>query len=162
MRVWSAQGAKVPRHVAEEQAGEGEDGGDEGAGPASAEVGELGDGLGKEDLVGVALEVAQDGGAEDGGDDDDAEEREADVVVGVGVRPIEQDLAVAVADRAEAFDGDVEERKREPERKVDVGGEALEAELELEGEEFPEQCHVGSSKCEGLVRNLAAWPDAKG
>ena len=71
---------------AEDHAGEGEDGGDEGAGPASAEVGELGDGLGKEDLVGVALEVAQDGGAEDGGDDDDAEERGADVVVGVGVR----------------------------------------------------------------------------
>ena len=60
---------------AEHHAGEGEDGRDERAGPASAEVGELGDGLGEEDLVGVALEVAQDRRAEDGGDDDDAEER---------------------------------------------------------------------------------------
>ena len=116
MRVWSAQGAKVPRKVPKQHAGEGEDGGDEGASPASAEVGEFGDGLGKEDLVGVALEVAQDGGAEDGGDDDDAEERGADVVEGVGVRAVEKDLAVAVADGAEAFGGNVEEGKREPEQ----------------------------------------------
>ena len=58
---------------AEHHAREGEDGRDKGAGPASAEVSELGDRLGKKDLVGVALEVAQDRGAEDGRDDDDAE-----------------------------------------------------------------------------------------
>ena len=63
------EGAEVG---SEQQSGEGEDGGDEGPGPASAQVGELRDGLGEEDLVGVALEIAQDGGAEDGGDDDHA------------------------------------------------------------------------------------------
>ena len=91
----------MPKHHARES----EDGGDEGAGPASAEVGELGDGLGKEDLVGVALEVAKDGGAEDGGNDDDAEERGTDIVVGVGEGPVEKDLAIAVADGAKALRG---------------------------------------------------------
>ena len=45
---------------AEHHAGEGEYGGNEGASPASAEVGELGDGLRKENLIGVTLEVAED------------------------------------------------------------------------------------------------------
>ena len=86
MRVWSAQGAKRAEELAEEQAGEGEDGGDERPGPAAAEIGELRDGLGEEDLDGVALEIAQDGGAKDGGDDDDAEEADADVVIDIGIR----------------------------------------------------------------------------
>ena len=71
-------GGEGAEELAEEHAEEGEDGGDEGAGPAAAEIGEFRDGLGEEDLIGVALEVAQDGGAEDGGDDDDAEETDAD------------------------------------------------------------------------------------
>jgi hypothetical protein len=79
------------------------DGGDEGASPASPEVSELGDGLGKNNLVGVALKVAENGGAENGGDDDDAEKRGADVVERVGVCGIQQDLPVAVADGAETF-----------------------------------------------------------
>ncbi len=58
----------------EKHAGEGKGGGDEGTGPASAEVGEFGNGLGEDDLVGVALKVAEDGRAEDGGHDDDAEQ----------------------------------------------------------------------------------------
>jgi hypothetical protein len=40
---WCERAEKSSEH----HAGEGEDGGDEGTGPASAEVGELGDGLGK-------------------------------------------------------------------------------------------------------------------
>jgi hypothetical protein len=56
----------------EDKPGEAEDGGDEGAGPTSAEVCEFGEGLGEEELVGVALKVAQDGGSEDGGYDDHA------------------------------------------------------------------------------------------
>ena len=79
---------------AEEEAGEGEDGRDEGSGPASAEVGEFGDGLGEEDLKGVALKVAKDGRAEDGGDDNGAEPDGADVVVGVRVWAVEKDFAV--------------------------------------------------------------------
>ena len=98
MRAWSAQGAKVPRKVPEHHAGEDENRGDEGAGPASAEVGELGDGLSKEDLISVALEVAKDRSAEDGGDYDDSEERGEDVVIGIGVGAVEQDLAVPAAD----------------------------------------------------------------
>ena len=41
---------------------------------------------------GVALEVAQDGGAEDGGDDDGPEKGDADVVKGVGVGPLSSTL----------------------------------------------------------------------
>ena len=134
-------GGEGAEELAEEQSGEGEDGSDEGAGPAAAEVGELGDGLGEEDLDGVALEVAQDGGAEDGGDDDDAEEADADVVVDVGVGAVEEDLAVGVADGAQALAGDVKEVEGEPEQEVDVGRETFEAKLEFEGEELPEHLH---------------------
>ncbi len=70
-------------------------------------------------------------------DDDDAEEAGADVVIGVGVGAVEQDLAVGVADGAEAFAGYAEELEHKPEQEVDVGGEALRAELELECKEFP-------------------------
>jgi hypothetical protein len=88
---------------AEEQPRESEYGGDHRASPSPAEVREFGNGLGKDDLVGVALEVAEDRGAEDGGNDDDAEERGTEVVHGVAVGAIEKDLAIAVADRTEAF-----------------------------------------------------------
>ncbi len=106
---------------AEEHARKREDRGDEGSSPTSAEIGELGDGLGKEDLVGVTLEVAEDRGAEDGGNDDDAEERDEEVVESVGVGSIEKDLAIAVADGTEAFRRYAEKGEREPEDEVDVG-----------------------------------------
>ncbi len=134
-------GGEGAEELAEEKAGEGEDGSDERARPAPAEVGELGDGLGEEDLDGVALEVAQDGGAEDGGDDDDAEEADADVVVDVGVGAVEEDLAVGVADGTPALAGDVEEVEGEPAEEVDVGRETFEAEFEFEDEELPEHLH---------------------
>jgi hypothetical protein len=38
--------------------------------------------------------------------------------------------------------GDAEELEGEPEQEVDVGGDALGAELELEGEELPELGHA--------------------
>ena len=50
MRVWSAQGAKVPSDFAEDQAGEDETADDEGTGPAAAQIGELGDGFGEDHL----------------------------------------------------------------------------------------------------------------
>jgi hypothetical protein len=100
MRVWSAHGAKVPQEGAEDHAGEGKERGDEGASPAPAEVGEFGNRLGKQDLVSVALKVAQDRSAEDGGNNDDAEQRRTDVVEGVGVGRIQKNLAIAVADGA--------------------------------------------------------------
>src|SRR5580693_3780739 len=118
-----------PKH----HAGESEYRCDERSSPASAEVGELGNGLGKKNLVGVALEVAQNRGPEDGGDDDDAEESSADVVERVGECRIPQDLAIAVADGAETFRRNAEEGEREPDKKIHVGREALEAELEFEG-----------------------------
>ena len=113
--------------LAEDESEEDADGGDEGASPAAAEVSELGDGLGEDDLVGVALEVAQDGGAEDGGDDDAAEEGEDEVDEAGGEGAVEQDLVVAGVD--EVVDGDGHEGEGEEEREVDVGGEALRAEV---------------------------------
>ena len=144
MRVWSAQGAKVPsqvpaimpvkvkRVVTKEPA------------QRPPEIAELGDGFGKEKLEGVSLEVAEDRCAEDGGDDDGAEPDGADIVVGVRVGAVEEDFAaVTAADRAEVFGCDAEEREREPEQEVNVGGDALDAELELEGEELPKHGHSG-------------------
>ena len=107
-------GREGTKEGAEHHAGEGEHGGNERARPASAEVGEFGNGLGKQDLIGVALEVAEDGSAKDGCNDNDAEKRCTEVIEGVGKRRIEEDLATAVADRAKAFGRDGEERKREP------------------------------------------------
>ena len=121
--------------------------------PAAAEVGELGDGLGEDDLVGVALEVAKDGGAEDGGDDDAAEEAEDDVVEAGGVRTVEQDFVVAGVD--EVVDRDGHEGEGEEQREVDVGGEALRAKFELECKEFPELCHVNPSVSLDAVRVIA-------
>src|SRR5471032_11343 len=141
MRAWSAQGARVPKNSPKSRPEKADRGGER-PGPASAEVGELRDGLGEEDLDGVALEIAQDGGAEDSGDDDDAEEGDADIVIYVGIGAVEQHLAVGIADGAEALAGDVEEAEGEPDSEVNVGGEALEAELELECEELPEHSHV--------------------
>ena len=88
--IWADAGVVCPRRESSEEgakqhAGEGENGGDEGASPAPAEIGELGDGLGKKDLVGVALKVPKDRGAKDGGNDDDTEQRDQDVVERVGV-----------------------------------------------------------------------------
>ena len=74
IRVWSAQGASVPRASPKTMPLKAEDGGDEGTCPAAAEISELGDRLGEDELVGVALEVAQDRGAEDGRNDQHAEE----------------------------------------------------------------------------------------
>ena len=120
--VWTDARMVGPRREraevsAEEHAGEGEDGSDEGAGPASAQVGEFRDGLSEENLISVALEVAENGCAEDGGDNDDAEQSRAEIVVGVGVRSIEQDFAIAAADWSEVFGRDIEEREREPQQR---------------------------------------------
>src|SRR3984957_4944397 len=145
---------KCSKEGAEHHAGEGEEGSHVGAGPAPAEIAEFGDRLGEQNLVGVALEVAEDGSAEDGSDDDDAEQRGSDIVVGIRVGRIQKNLAIAVADGAEVFRGHAEERKREPEQEVDVGREALEAEPEFEGEELPKQRHDKSSTRERLIRKL--------
>ena len=70
-------GREAASDYAKEHAGEDEQRDDDGAGPASAEVGELGDGLGEDHLIGVALKVAQDRWSEDRGDDDHAEDRQS-------------------------------------------------------------------------------------
>src|SRR5580658_5329760 len=143
------------KKLAEEQSGEGKDGGDKRAGPAAAEVSELRDGLREEDLDGVALEIAQSGSAENGGDDDDAEEADAGIVIDVGPRAVEQNLAVGTADGPEAFAGDAEEVEGEPDQEINVSGDALEAEFELEREELPEHGHVARSPMPGSVLRLA-------
>ena len=97
---------------AQHHAGKSKDGGDERTGPASAKVGEFGDGLCEEDLVGVALEVAQDRGAEDRGDHDDAEKPGEHVVEAYWhKRPFSSDFAIAAADRTEAFRRHAEKEK---------------------------------------------------
>jgi hypothetical protein len=39
------------------------------------------------------------------------------------------------------FSGDAQEREGEPQQKIHVGGNALAAEAQLEGEEFPKHSH---------------------
>ena len=68
MRDWSAQGAKVPRDSPKMEPGKNKHGGDQRTGPATTEISEFGNGLGEKHLIGVALKIAQDRGAEDGGD----------------------------------------------------------------------------------------------
>ena len=102
-------GSERTEKLAEEQAGKREDRGDERSGPAAAEIGELRDRLGEEDLNRVALEIAQDRRAEDGRDHDHTEKADADVVIDVGVRAVQQHLSVGIAHRAEVFAGDVAE-----------------------------------------------------
>jgi hypothetical protein len=136
-------GGEGTRGFAKDEAEEDADGGDERSGPTAAEVRELGDGLGEDDLVGVALEVTQDGRAEDGGDDDAAKEGKDEVDEAGGEGAVEQDLVVAGVD--EVVDSNRHEAEREEQREVDVGREALRAELELKCKEFPELCHVNPS-----------------
>src|SRR3984957_18472549 len=114
----------------EHHARESEDGGDKGAGPTSPKVGELGDGLGEKNLVGVALEVTEDRSSEDRGNHDYSEESGKEIVEGIRVRGIQRELPIAAADRAKAFRGNAEKRKHEPEQEVHVGRKALEAELQ--------------------------------
>ena len=128
-----------------------ENGRDERAGPAPAQIGELGDRLGEQHLVRVALEIAQYRGAEYRSDDDEAEQAGNHIVQGVAEGPIQQHLAVGAANRPEALRGDAEERESEPEQKVDIGRHALGAEAKLEGKEFPEHCH------DGLPQPASAW-----
>ena len=92
--------------TAEDHPGKRENCCDEGASPASAQVGELIDRLGKQYLHSIALEVAKNRGAEDRGDNYHPEEAGADVVVRVSPRPVEKDFAVGVAYGAEALAGD--------------------------------------------------------
>ena len=93
--------------------------GDEGAEPAAAQVGELGDRLGEDELIGVALKVAEDRGAEDRGDYDRAEEGEDDVEDRRRERPVEIDLVVADIERSPRWrwQGSSEEPERQSRHK---------------------------------------------
>src|ERR1700729_1559476 len=142
--------SKGAKKFSEEQTGEREDGCNKGAGPAASKVGELRNRLGKKNLNSVALEVAQNGGAENRCDDDQAEKADTDIVVNIGVRSVEENLAVGITDRAEAFAGNSKKIKGKPKEKVDVSRKALEAKFELKGKELPEHGHVVFS-CAGLV-----------
>src|SRR5271156_4040768 len=141
-------GGERAEEFAEEQPGEGEDSGDKRSRPAAAEVRELRDGLGEEYLDGIALEIAKYGSTKYRGDDYYAEEADADVVIDVGPRAVEQNFAVGAADGAETLAGHIEEAEREKDKEVNVGREALEAKLELESEELPEHGHVASLLCQ--------------
>jgi hypothetical protein len=97
---------------AENHSRKSEDGSDERSRPAPAQIGEFRNGLGEEHLIGVPLKVAENGSAEDGGDDDDAEDGGDDddaedgrthIVIRIRIRPVKQDLAIAVADGAKTF-----------------------------------------------------------
>ena len=152
---------------AEHHARESEDGGDERTSPASAEVRELRNGLGEKNLVGVALEIAEDRSSEDRGNHDHAEESGKKIVESIGVRGIQHDLAIAAADRAKAFRGHAEKRKHEPEQEIHIRREALEAELQLESEELPKQSHIRFlqwpyARCPRVSSEAGAWTAATG
>ena len=140
---------------AEEHSREGEDRGHEGSGPPAAEIGELGDRLGEQHLVGVALEVAQDRRAEDGGDDDHAEQAEPMSLSVFAYGPLSSTLPFALPTGPKLSEAIAEEREGEPAQKVDVGGNALRAELQLEGEELPEHGHERA--CPAARAQLRAW-----
>ena len=117
--VWSdasmvGPGSEGSKESADECARESKDSGNKGAGPTPAQIGEFRNRLGEQNLVSVALEVAQNRGAEDGRDHDDAEEPDLDVIERIRVGRVEENFAVAVAERAEAFRRNQQERKREP------------------------------------------------
>src|SRR5271163_1743774 len=87
------------------QPAESEDAGHERAGPASAKIRELGDWLGENDLICVALEVAQDRRAEDGGDHDGAEQSQDDIENRGREGAVEQDLVIADVEKILGGDG---------------------------------------------------------
>src|SRR5208283_2366096 len=60
--------------------------------------------------------------------------------------------AVGTANRAETLGRDVEEAEGEPGSEVNVSGETLEAELQLEGEELPEHGHIANLLCRSVLR----------
>src|SRR5208283_5433217 len=91
---------------------------------------------------GVALEIAQDGSAEDGGDDDDPEKRAADIVIDIGIGAVQQHLAVRVADGSEALAGNIQKAEGEPDGEIDVRRNAVKAKLQLELEELEEHGHI--------------------
>src|SRR5579871_78886 len=138
-------GSECAGVCSEEQAGKGEHSCHERPAPTAAKIREFRNGLGKEDLVSIALEVAQNASTEDGSDDDDTEQRSSDIVERIGIWRIDQDFAVPVANGPEVLRRNVEESKREPDSKVNIGREALETELQFESEELPKECHVVSS-----------------
>src|SRR5580658_4426877 len=78
---------------AEHQTAENKERDYEGGEPLATEVVELLYRLGEDERVGVLLEVAQDGGAEDCGDQDGPEARELAEAVQQRVRPVEQDFS---------------------------------------------------------------------
>src|ERR1700761_510294 len=114
---------------AKHQSGKDENGGDERAGPASAQIGELRNRLSEKYLISIALKVAQHRGAKDSRDDDDSEERRADIIEGVRIRGIEQDFAIAEADRSKTFRCDAKKSKSEPDREIYPSRNAFCAEL---------------------------------
>src|SRR5271156_3812576 len=123
------------------QAGKRKDGGYERTCPTSAEVGKFRYRFREKDLIGVALEVAQDGRAEYRGDDDQSEKSREPIIGGDGKRSVQQYFSVIVSDRSEIFRGHGEEAEGEPHQEVNVRGQALAPKLQLEFEKFPEQVH---------------------
>ena len=117
--IWSNAGMVRPGSECAEEAAEDhsrkcEDGRNKRASPATPEVRELRYRLGEQDLNRVTLKIAQDRCAEDRGYHDYTEEACADVVIGVRVRTVEQNLAIGITDRAEALARDTEELEGEP------------------------------------------------
>src|SRR5580704_12392419 len=110
-----------PKHQARKR----KDRGDERTCPPSAEVGKFRYRFREEDLIGVALEVAQDGRAEYRGDDDQSEKSREPIIGGDGKRSIQQYFSVVVSDGSEILRGHREEAEGEPHREVNVRGQAL-------------------------------------
>ncbi len=112
MPARSARRRERTKPGSEHHGGETKDGGQEGARPPSPEVCELRHRSGKDELICVALEIAEDRGSENGGDDDNAEKAAASIIQGVRERTIQKDFPVAGAYGSKAFRGDAEKRER--------------------------------------------------
>src|SRR5215469_1169069 len=114
-------------------------------GPSPSKVGKFRNRLGEEHLVGVALEIAQNGCSEDRSDDNDPKQRDVYEIEIRCVGLIQQDFAVAGPDRSKTLGGDTEKTEGCPRKEVNVRRNALAPEPELKCEKFAEHFHGCSS-----------------
>src|ERR1039457_4739676 len=142
-------GEKAAQCFSQWNAGEDEQRSNQRSGPATAKVSELGDGLGEYQLIGVALKVAQNRGAEGRGHDDGAIEAEYEVEHLCHMRSIGQHLS--------RTDEEVRRRneqrgQRQPKRKEAVSGDVTQSKLDLEKQKI--QKHGRPPDARIVVRGL--------
>ena len=124
--------------------------GDEGAGPATAQIGELGDRFGEDHLIRIALKVTQNGRAEDRRHHDGAEEAELEIEDLGDEGAIDHDLAGPIKKSGAPTKRKVSEH---PEPEVAVGCDAAQAKFYFKQQKVKK--HVCSCS---IVLALCSWP----